>query len=253
MAGAVLWCAAALGGCAGPLATGAGGGTGARAGGRPFRVTAAVRQDFGVATGRDACSKEAQLGGGFGCFREDGLQYHGTPLPERTPSPTRLEVATTHVLAGLDYVVLDNLALGARAGLVVRGLGPRQDGAEAPAPLVFHGEARAAYWFGEAPLARDGLRWGVLVAGGIGQVDTAWQARVEEDTSKPPAAAQPHNPASQTLDVYRRSGTGFAGGGVTAAFGFAGRAAVFAEVMGIWLFPSDGAAISPVIGGECAF
>lgn len=220
---------------------------------RPFRVTAALRQDLGLVSGRDVCTKEAQLGRGFGCFRENGTQYHGTPLPERTPSPARLETATTRALAGLDYLVLENVTAGARLGVVVRGLGPRQDGAAAPVPLLFHGEARAAYWFGAAPFAGDGLRLGVFLAGGIAQVDSAFRVRVEEDTSVPPPVVQLDNPASQTLDVYRKSGTGFAGGGVTVAYAFLRRAAVFAEVMAIQLFPSEGTAFSPVLGYEHGF
>lgn len=250
---AVAVCAAlVLAGCAGPAVTAKGAPAG-RASVRPFRATLALRQDFGVASGRGVCGKEAQLTGGFGCFREDGTQYHGTPLPERTPSPTRLEVATTRVLVGLDHVVLQNLAIGLRAGLAARGLGPRQDGAAAPVPSIFHGEVRVAWWFGAAPFARDGLRWGVFLSGGTAQVDTAWRVHVDEDTSAPPAVVQPNNPAAQTLDVYRKSGTGFAGGGVTLAVGFLERAAVFVEVTGMLLFPSEGAAVSPVIGYEHAF
>lgn len=220
---------------------------------RRFRVTLAVRQELGFVSGRDVCGREAQLTGGFGCFREDGTQYHGTPLPELTPPSTRLEPATTRVLAGLDYLVLPNVTAGVRAGLVARGLGPRQDGAAAPAPWLLHGEVRAAYWFGAAPFARDGLRLGVFVAGGTAQVDSAFRVQVAEDPEARPAVAQPNNPPHQTLDVHRKAGTGFAGGGLTLAYGFLERSAVIVEVMGMGLFPSDGAAVAPSIGYEHAF
>lgn len=220
---------------------------------RLLRASVAFHQDFGLVGGRDLCTQESQLSGGYGCFRSDGIQYHGTPLPQLTPRPTRLEVATTRLLVGADYVLFGSVTVGARGGIVLRGGGPRQDGATAPAFLPVHGEVRVAYWFGSEPLSRLGLRGGVFLAAGAAQVDTAFGERIEEDTTARPAAAQPHNPAVQTLDVYRKSGTGFVCAGLAAAYAFREWGAIFTELKWLQLFPSEGGALAPTLGYEHAF
>lgn len=220
---------------------------------KPLRASLAVEQDFGLVYGANVCAKEGQISGGFGCFRANGSQYHGTPRRDDGGDPAEPHVATTRVLLGLDYLLLDNWTVGLRSGLVVRGDGPKQDGSSAPQSLLFHGEARATYWFGATPFRRRGFRWGAFLAGGIAQVDTTWRVRVEEDTRRPPAVTQPLNPPVQTLDAYQKSGTGFVGGGAAMACSFDDSGSFFLELEIMQLFPSTGTTFAPTIGYEHAF
>lgn len=219
----------------------------------PNRVSITLEQDFGLVNGTDICSKEAQLSEGFVCFRSNGTQYHGTPIRDQSADPSGAYLATTRLFAGFDRVLFESWTAGVRAGFVLRGGGPRPDGADAPAFLPFHGEARAAYWFGAAPFAGPGWRLGLFVGGGVAQVDAAWRVIVEEDTSKPAPAAQPSNPPEQTLDAYMKSGTGFAGGGLTIAYSLFQSSAFFLDLRIMALFPSSGAALAPGIGYEHGF
>lgn len=219
----------------------------------PNRISVTLEQDFGVVTGRGVCTKEAQLEGGFACFRSSGSQYHGTPLPGASSDVGGAAAATTRVFLGYDRVLFRNWTLGVRGGLVVRGASPKADGADAPETLKLHGEGRFAYWFGRDPFARTGLRFGIFAGGGLGQVDTPFRVTIEEDRSKPPAVSQPFNPRFQTLDVFKKSGTGFAGGGLSLACGVSRSSAFFLNVKAMALFPSLGAVIAPEIGYEHGF
>lgn len=164
-----------------------------------------------------------------------------------------MRAATTRLLIGFDRVLFDNWAVGARGGYVLRGGGPKPDGAEAPSFLPFHGELRAAYWFGTTPFVGTGFRVGLFVAGGIAQVDSPFRVRVTEDPTKPPPAAQPTNPAVQTLDVYKKVGIGFAGGGAMLSCALGRASAFFLNLKVMQLFPSSGTVVAPEIGYEHGF
>lgn len=220
---------------------------------RSNRLSVTVEQDLGIVIGESACSQAGQLQGGFACFRADQTQYHGSPALQDPGNPSGLLLATTRVLLAYDRVLAGHVTLGGRVGFVVRGGGPKPDGASAPAFLPFHGELRAAYWFGDAPFAGEGLRAGLFAAGGIAQVDSWWQVYVEEDKGAPVPVAQPGNPDSQTLDAYQKAGTGFAGGGLSLAYSFAPSSAVVLHLKVMELFPSNGTVVAPELGYELAF
>lgn len=218
-----------------------------------FRASVALEQDFGFVYGSGICDKDSQLSGGFACFRSNGTQYHGTPLRDEGANPAGISPATTRLLLGFDRVFIERVTVGVRGGIVLSGGGPKPDGAEAPAFLPFHGEARVAYWFGSAPFAERGFRAGVFAGGGVGQVDTALRVTVEEDTSRPPSVVQPLNPRVQTLDAYKKAGTGFAAAGVATALAFSMSSAFFLNLKVMQLFPASGTAVAPEIGYEHAF
>lgn len=220
---------------------------------RPNRLSVTVQQDFGIVSGQAVCSANSQIYNGFSCFRSDQTQYHGTPLSQDGGDPGGVYLATTRVLAGYDRVVFDNFTIGGRVGVVLRGGGPKPDGRAAPSFLPFHGELRAAYWFGSAPFVGTGFRAGLFAAGGIAQVDSTWQVDVVEDTSKPPPAAQPTNPPSQTLDAYQKAGTGWVGGGLSLAYAFLPSSAFVLHLKVMQLFPSTGTVLAPEFGYEHAF
>ena len=220
---------------------------------RPNRLSVALQQDFGIASAQDPCTKESQLTQGLSCFRSNETQYHGTPQLDTAAPHSGLSPATTRLLFGFDRVLRERWTLGVRGGFVFAGGGPRPDGSAAHAFLPFHGEARVAYWFGVPPGTGPGFRGGLFVGGGIAQVDTAWRVVVDEDTSVRPAAAQPTNPLTQTLTVYKKAGTGFVGGGASIACAVDAASAFFLDVKLMQLFPSSGAVVAPEIGYEHGF
>ncbi len=170
----------------------------------PNRFSVTLEQDFGAAAGKDVCSREAQIHGGFACFRARGSQYHGSPIPARSSDVAGLGAATTRVLVGVDRVLFRNWALGVRGGLVVRGNGPKADGAETDDSLRFHAEARVAYWFGRDPFANRLAFEGPLPGWGARRSTPLSHHRGRRRRSLPPRR-QPFNPRFQTLDVYKKS------------------------------------------------
>lgn len=220
---------------------------------RPNLVSVTVEQDMSVVSGDDVCGQNAQLHRGFACFRADQTQYHGTPSSQAGGDPSGVFLATTRVLLSFDRVLWDNWTIGGRLGAVVRGGGPKPDGATAPSFLPVHGELRAGYWFGVAPFVDTGFRAGLFLAGGVAQVDAMWQVYVVEDPEAKPPASQPVNPPSQALDAYQKSGTAFLGGGLSVAYAFLPMSAVILHLKGMGLFPSSGAALATELGYEHAF
>lgn len=217
-------------------------------------VSVAVVQDFGLHMGTNPCTMTNQINGGFACFRASGTQYHGSPLPDSSNDIQAFpQLATTRLFGGYDRIFGSKFTLGLRLGWVLRGGGPRPDGAEGPSFLPFHGEARVGYTFGTNPFQRDGLRFSLFIGGGIAQVDTEYQVTITEDPQKPPPASQLDNPATQQLSVYRKSGTGFLDVGAAMNYAFSKRFGVSLGAKVMRMFPSNGTIVSLELGGIAAF
>lgn len=225
---------------------------------QPFNVknivSVSIAQDFGLHMGTNPCTMANQINGGFACFRASGTQYHGTPLPDSSNDIQAFpQLATTRLFGGYDRIFGSHITLGIRLGWVLRGGGPRPDGAEGPIFLPFHGEARAGYTFGTNPFQRDGLRFSLFIGGGIAQVDTEYQVTITEDPQKPPPASQLDNPQTQVLSVYRKSGTGFLDIGAVMNYSFSKRFGVSLGAKVMRMFPSNGTIVSLEMGGTAAF
>jgi hypothetical protein len=217
-------------------------------------ITVSLAQDFGLHGGADVCSAESQIAGDFACFRRSKTQYHGTPLRGQggdvaaAPQP-----ATTRLLLGYDRVLAERFTLGARVGYVLRGGGPRQSGAEAPAFLPLHVEARAGYTFGMEPLRHAGLRVAIFIHAGVAQVDTEYTVSILEDTSKPPPVSQLDNADEQVLSAYKKSGTGFIGAGAAVTYAVTPSLGFSAGLKLMQMFPSSGTILSPELACFAAF
>lgn len=186
---------------------------------KPQWLFLGVQQDLTWMEGDTPCSPEHQQSGAFACFRSNGTPYLGTPRvedrskisPGFTPSTTRIFVEYTHF-------VTPSFGIGGRTGFAVRGGGPRSVGEDARAFFPIHLEARAT-WSPSILATRSGIVRGVATASiGLAQIDGHARLDVREDPSVPPPASQLDNPTRQTLDVYRKTGTGFGalGAGVVA-------------------------------------
>ena len=212
-----------------------------------------IGQDLAiVGSGTNVCAKEVQVDN-FSCFRDAGSQYIGNPLPNPGDNVKGgLAPATTRILIGYDRVLVAGLTLGVRLGYVLRGMGPRADGASAHAPVPFHVEGRLAYWFGTDVFSTKGVRPFLFAAGGLAQVDTHFNVTVDEDPSKPPPPAQT-NPPSQHLDAYRRMGQGFAGGGAGVMYAFTPGIGLALDVKYMRLFPTAGNVLAPELSFAVGF
>lgn len=208
-------------------------------------ISLSLVQDFGVHSGVDVCSRRSQLEDGYACFRGSGTHYHGAPLPGQggeiraVPQP-----ATTRLLLGFDRVIGESFTAGVRLGYVLRGGGPRESGAEAPVFLPFHGEARAGYTFGARPFREAGLRLSLFINAGFAQVDSEYAVAVREDASVPRPVSQLDNPPLQTLHAYKKTGTGFLGGGGAATYAVSRALGFSAGLKVMQMFPSSGTVIA---------
>jgi hypothetical protein len=230
---------------------------GAPAGKRPrnnwFSVT--LQQDLSfISSTAGVCTPYEQVYGDYSCFRSTGSQYLGTPLQGTEDSVNGgLAPATTRVLVGFDRVLVAGLVLGVRLGYVLRGIGPRADGANANPVLPFHVEGRLAYWFGSDVFSTSGFRPFIFVAGGAAQVDTHFTVGVRENTSVPLPPSQIDNPPDQSLDTYRRMGQGFFGGGAGLMYAFTPGTGIVLDAKYMRMFPTPGDVLSPELGFALGF
>lgn len=209
-------------------------------------LSVTLSQDTQIASGDDVCAKSSQLESGYSCFRAQGSQYLGTPQSGTGGQGGGFEFATTRVLAGLDYAIANRFTIGARAGYVLRGGGPKPAGGSAFLPL--HAEGRMSYWFSDHAYDNKTVSPFVLAAFGIGQIDSSSDVTVKENTSVPPPTAQLDNPPSQTLEAWKKSGVGFAALGVGAYLAIGETQGFLGEIRGAYLFPSPGIAFTGSVG-----
>jgi hypothetical protein len=198
----------------------------------------ALAQDFAYVASDAPCTQESQLHGGWSCFRARGDQYHGTPRGGRVPGG--IAVGTSRLLLGVE-LELESVAFGARASWSFRGLGPASDGMERVLP--FGGELFVRVALTSSP----SFRLDFLGLVGARVLDARASEKISEDTSVPPPAYQLDNPDAQTLDAYKRMGTGFVGAGLAASFTVASGHALRAELPISIFFPSSGVAFSPTL------
>ena len=161
-----------------------------------------VEQDLalvGSATG--VCDENIQTTGGWSCFRPAGSQYHGNPKSNVGDVVNAgLAPATTRIHLGFDCVLAGGFVVGLHGGVVVRGGGPRPDGASSHPFFPAHLEMRAAYWFGSDVFSTAGFRPFVFASGGAAEVDTSFAVPVAEDrfeaaarrSDRQPEQAGPH-------------------------------------------------------------
>ncbi len=214
-----------------------------------------VQQDFGIiGPGVDVCSEQIQVSGGYSCFRASGSQYHGNPIPGQDDTVHGgLSPATTRIMLGYERVIVAGLTLGVRLGVVLRGGGPRADGASVHPFLPVHAEGRIAYYFGSDVFSTSGLRPYLFAGGGFAQVDAHFTTTVHEDPTKPEPPNQTDNPPTQVLDAWRRMGQGFVGGGVGLMYAFTPGTGLFLDARYMRMLPTPGNILSPELGFALGF
>lgn len=169
-------------------------------------------------------------GTGYTCFGNDGSYYGDTPLSGADDQVSGgIALATSRILLGYDRAIRENVTIGARLGYALGG-GPQRPAANAFMPV--HVEARGAYWFGDNPLARSGLRFYVLAAGGAAQLD----ASVPVDVYANVGAYQ--SGQSQDYRAWKKTGLGFGALGAGAVYAFTAATGIALEAKAMEMFPT---------------
>jgi hypothetical protein len=252
-------------------------GTGDGGGGAKYKknwIGLHFAQDIAFVSGSDVCSKASQANNGFACYDQGSSTsaYNGDPYPGANIGGGSV-VATRRILLSLDRGLTRNITLGLRLGFAFSGGPPAGKNATAAgtAFLPLHAEVRAAYWFGQSPLGRKGLRPYVHVGGGIAQVDAKVKEPINDcssgnlpadDGTSPtaprylcsigqPGAYNPADPAQvppRQLDAWKKLGQAFvtAGGGVMYAFKENMGAQLNVNLM--FMLPTSGIVIEPSLG-----
>ncbi len=168
-------------------------------------------------------SSKATCAGGneYVCFTDGDKYYAGIPYEGSGDEVSGgLRLATTRILAGYDRAI-GSFSVGVRLGFAFGG-GPKADEGRAFLPL--HAEARVAYWFGRDPFSRTGPRPYLVLSGGAAQVDArvpvvAYETKQDYTDDKRLA-----------LDAWKKTGTGFLGGGAGMLLALTPRSGPVAEL-----------------------
>jgi hypothetical protein len=183
-------------------------------------LSVAFQQDllfYGQTSG--VCSGADQ----YQCFLQG--QSYGGPIYPGSGNQLKGGVgfATKRVLVGYERVLGENLSLGAKLGFAFGG-SPKATTGKGTAFLPIHAELRGSYWFGSAPFASSGLRPYVGLAAGLGEVDGHVAVEYFQDDAGYLAGAK------GKLDAWRKTGNGFVGLHLGAAFAFAQNQQLFVEL-----------------------
>jgi hypothetical protein len=202
----------------------------------------AVGQDAGVLSTTGACSTFPQENGGYACYRADGEQYNGNPV--LTNEPPAGGPGQTRVAVGFERLVHTDVSIGLRAAVALGNWGPTPRNGTPFFPVAI--AVRAAYFFGDDPFSRKGLRPYTFVTGGAGMFDILVRGRIREDPTRP--ALQGGNDLEQTVAIWKRAGDGFVGVGGGLAYGWSFGAAAFVEVAALQVFPFGAVVFTPTAG-----
>jgi hypothetical protein len=114
--------------------------------------------------------------------------------------------------------------------------------------MPFHLEGRAALWLAGRAYGSDGIQPFLFAGGGMAQVDSTIGVTVAENQAVPPPPNQPDNPPTQTLDAYKKMGSGFVELGAGGYVAVGQRHGVVLELGVMRLFPSAGTAMGLSLG-----
>lgn len=221
-------------------------------------VSVTFQPDLAFMSGSNVCSPEGQQNDGYACFRSDGGQYRGIPVEGSANAIAGgFTLSTIRVLVGIDRLIADNFTVGARLGYAFNG-GPETDSGTAFLPL--HAEARIAYWLGDKPLSKKGIRPYFFLAGGMAQVDAKIPVDIKEDhaarndVDNEDYVNWNHDyPDSQKLDAWKKMGQGFLGVGGGVMYATQSNQGFFVDIKLMQMLPTSGTVIAPEIGYTIGF
>ena len=212
-------------------------------------------QDVLFVSGSEVCTRKSQIDSGYVCLRASGSQYHGTPLPGRggdaSFSPS---FATTRVSLASYIPLFGPVSGGLRMAYAFAGQGPQADGGKS---FVFYqAEAIGAYWLTGDAFSTKNLGAFLQLSGGVAEIDGSTKVTVNETPTifqtpggVVPPSSQLDNPPTQTLDAYKKTGSGFASAGVGTFLPFGLASGLLADLRFSVLFPTTGIAMSLGVSG----
>jgi hypothetical protein len=200
-------------------------------------INVGVEQDLMLVDSKtDACGG----GTGYACFDNNDKYYAAAPYPKAGDAVNGgFTLATTRILLGYDRAINANLSLGGRAGFALGG-GPARP--NAPGFLPLHLEARGTYWIGRNALARSGLRFFVLAATGVAQVDASMPVNVY-DTLDAYRSGQ-----AQHYKAWHKAGLGFVAFGGGAMVAFTPTSGLLLDLKVMEMFPTPSSAVGIQVG-----
>jgi hypothetical protein len=224
-----------------------------------FNLT--LSHDLAIISGKDVCGHESQRTAGYTCFRQDGEQYHGTPLADvGNEIKGGFAPSTTRAFLGYDRLFGKNITAGVRLGAAFGG-GPQPRGGNPF--LFFHGEVRGTFWFGANPFAKTGFRPFAFLGLGMAQVDTKVKVKVVEAETCPPdgcviqaddgSGYSQTNPQRQEVSAWHKAGQQFVGLGGGAMYAFKPNMGVTGALKYMFMFPTTGHVVSPELGFAMGF
>lgn len=212
-------------------------------------------QDVLFMSGSDVCTKKSQIDSGYTCLRATGSQYHGTPLPNRGGSVSFTPaLATTRVSLSSYFPLFGPISGGIRMAYAFLGQGPQADGGK---KFVFYqAEAIGAYWLTGDAFSTKKIGAFLQLSGGVAEIDGSAKVTVNETPTifqmpggVVPPASQLDNPPTQTLDAYKKTGSGFASAGIGTFLPFGSASGLLADLRFSALFPTTGFAMSLGVSG----
>jgi hypothetical protein len=212
-------------------------------------------QDVLFMSGSDVCTKKSQIDSGYTCLRATGSQYHGTPLPNRGGSISFTPaLATTRVSLSSYFPLFGPISGGLRMAYAFLGQGPQADGGK---KFVFYqAEAIGAYWLTGDAFSTKNIGAFLQLSGGVSEIDGSAKVTVNETPTifqmpggVVPPASQLDNPPTQTLDAYKKTGSGFASAGIGTFLPFGSASGLLADLRFSVLFPTTGFAASLGVSG----
>ncbi len=234
-------------------------------------------QDIAIMGGTNVCGADARSNQGYACYESGSSTavYNGDPYPGAGIASGAV-VATRRILLSFDHAFSPNLTVGTRLGFAFSGGPPAgkspdsqgRGGDSAPGTkfLPFHGELRAAYWFGKNALGKKGLRPYVHVGGGIAQVDGKVKVKVADcgnalfdntmsntngyttEGDSCAAGVGKHVTTPYELDAWRKMGQGFITIGGGAMYAFKENVGAQLNVNLMYMLPTSGPVIQPSLG-----
>lgn len=204
-------------------------------------ISLSVQQDLlSLAASKATCAGDND----YVCFSGGDTYYSGIPY-DRSGDEVGggLRLATTRILVGYDRAI-GSFTVGARLGVAFGG-GPRADQGRSFLPL--HAEARVAYWFGHDPFGRSGPKPYLVLSGGVAQVD----AKVSVVAYETEQAYL--DDKRTTFDAWRKSGTGFVGGGVGMLYAITPRQGPLAEIKFIQMLGKSAPTLGLSLGYAVGF
>jgi hypothetical protein len=212
-------------------------------------------QDVLFVSGSDVCSQKSQIESGYTCLRASGSQYHGTPLPRRGGDITFTPAFATTRVSLSSYIPLGgSFSGGLRMAYAFAGQGPQADGGK---QFVFYqAEAIGAYWLTGDAFSTKHLGAFLQLSGGVAEIDGSAKVTVTETPTifqtpggVVPPASQLDNPPTQTLDAYKKTGSGFASAGIGTFLPFGSASGLLADLRFSVLLPTTGFAASLGVSG----